>query len=165
MPYRFGLLTREDRDAIANNTASLHDALMQRLYNPVLGPLATQLADDPFGWLEHFLSGLPLANSNLDLEDNMLVAHRGDLTSVLVVTTLPGSAYESQTQRTVLSAVALLSALTAGTAETYRRPAPGGVGIRDHGTADVADRLDDMTSRLNTLRDRRAHDRGRDKGR
>jgi predicted exporter len=49
---------------------------------------------------------LPLATSNLDLEDNMLVAHRGDLTSVLVVTTLPGSAYESQTQRAVLSAVA-----------------------------------------------------------
>ncbi|GJH34879.1 MMPL family transporter [Paraburkholderia hospita] len=106
MPYRFGLLTRDDRDAIANDTASLHDALMQRLYNPVRGPLATQLADDPFGWLEHFLSGLPLATSNLDLEDNMLVAHRGDLTSVLVVTTLPGSAYESQTQRAVLSAVA-----------------------------------------------------------
>ncbi|WP_343656063.1 MMPL family transporter [Paraburkholderia caribensis] len=106
MPYRFGLLTREDRDAIASNTASLHDALLQRLYNPVRGPLATQLADDPFGWLEHFLSGLPLATSNLDLEDNMLVAHRGDLTSVLVVTTLPGSAYESQTQRAVLSAVA-----------------------------------------------------------
>ncbi|ALP64237.1 MMPL family transporter [Paraburkholderia caribensis] len=106
MPYRFGLLTREDRDAIASNTASLHDALLQRLYNPVRGPLATQLADDPFGWLEHFLSGLPLATSNLDLEDNMLVAQRGDLTSVLVVTTLPGSAYESQTQRAVLSAVA-----------------------------------------------------------
>ncbi|GJH05781.1 MMPL family transporter [Paraburkholderia terrae] len=106
MPYRFGLLTRDDRDAIANDTASLHDALMQRLYNPVRGPLATQLADDPFGWLEHFLSVLPLATSNLDLEDNMLVAHRGDLTSVLVVTTLPGSAYESQTQRAVLSTVA-----------------------------------------------------------
>ncbi|MBN3766750.1 MMPL family transporter [Burkholderia sp. Ac-20365] len=106
MPYRFGLLTRDDRDAIANNTASLHDALMQRIYNPVRGPLATQLADDPFGWLEHFLSGLPLATSNLDLEDNMLVAHRGDNTSVLVVTTLPGSAYESQTQRAVLSAAA-----------------------------------------------------------
>ncbi|WP_109478008.1 MMPL family transporter [Paraburkholderia sp. C35] len=106
MPYRFGLLTRDDRDAIANNTASLHDALMQRIYNPVRGPLATQLADDPFGWLEHFLSGLPLATSNLDLEDNMLVAHHGDNTSVLVVTTLPGSAYESQTQRAVLSAAA-----------------------------------------------------------
>ncbi len=106
MPYRFGLLTRDDRDTLTGNAASLHDALMQRLYNPVRGPLATQLADDPFGWLEHWLGGLPLATSNLDLEDNMLVAHRDDATSVLVVTTLRGSAYESTTQRDVLSAVA-----------------------------------------------------------
>jgi len=106
MPYRFGLLTRDDRDALANGTASLHDALMQRIYNPVRGALATQLADDPFGWLEHWLGNLPLATSNLDLEDSMLVAHHGDTTSVLVVTTLPGSAYETQTQHAVLSAVA-----------------------------------------------------------
>ena len=106
MPYRFNLLTRDDRGSIAGNAASLHDALMQRIYDPVRGPLATQLADDPFGWLEHWLSALPLATSNLDLEDNMLVAHRDDATSVLVVTTLPGSAYETQTQRSVLSAVA-----------------------------------------------------------
>jgi predicted exporter len=107
-PYRFGLLTRDDRDALAHSSggaASLRDALMQRIYNPVRGPLATQLADDPFGWLEHWLSDLPLATSNLDLEDNMLVAHRGDTTSVLVVTTLHGSAYESRVQRSVLSAV------------------------------------------------------------
>jgi predicted exporter len=36
----------------------------------------------------------------------MLVAHRGDTTSVLVVTTLNGSAYESRVQRAVLSAAA-----------------------------------------------------------
>ncbi|MDR5746355.1 MMPL family transporter [Caballeronia sp. LZ029] len=107
-PYRFGLLTRDDRDALTHSSeksaASLYDALMQRIYNPVRGPLATQLAVDPFGWLEHWLSDLPLATSNLDLEDNMLVAHRGDTTSVLVVTTLNGSAYESRVQRAVLSA-------------------------------------------------------------
>jgi predicted exporter len=106
MPYRFGLLTRDDRDAIANTTTPLHDTLMQRIYNPLRGPLATQLADDPFGWLEHWLSGLPLATSSLDLEDNMLVSHRGDTTSVLVVTTLPGSAYETRIQRAVSSAAA-----------------------------------------------------------
>ncbi|MFP3648070.1 MMPL family transporter, partial [Paraburkholderia sp. SIMBA_054] len=66
MPYRFGLLTRDDHDAAANNTASLHDALMPRIYNPVRGPLATHLADAPFGWLAQFLSALPLATSNLD---------------------------------------------------------------------------------------------------
>ncbi|BAN27563.1 MMPL family transporter [Caballeronia insecticola] len=108
-PYRFGLMTRDDRDALAHASdgdQSLRNALMQRVYNPVRGPLATQLADDPFGWLEHWLSDLPLATSNLDLDDNLLVAHRGDMTSVLVVTTLNGSAYESRVQRAVLTATA-----------------------------------------------------------
>ncbi|SPB17728.1 membrane protein [Caballeronia novacaledonica] len=102
-PHRFGLLTQDDRDALGVSS-SLRDMLMQRIYSPVRGPLATQLAADPFGWLEHWLADLPLATSNLELEDNMLVAHRGDATSVLVVTTLNGSAYESRVQRAVLSA-------------------------------------------------------------
>lgn len=108
-PYRYGLLTRGDRETLARTSgdaAALRNALMQRLYNPVRGPLATPLAVDPFGWLEHWLSGLPLATSNLELEDNLLVAHRGDATSVLVVTTLHGSAYESRVQRAVLPAAA-----------------------------------------------------------
>src|SRR6266702_1050019 len=84
----------------------LGDTLAQRIYSPLRGGLTTPLADDPFGWLEHWLGGLPLATSNLELEDNMLVAHRGAATSVLIVATLPGSAYESKTQRAVLAALA-----------------------------------------------------------
>lgn len=122
MPYRFGLLTPADRAALsgsensasgANDAAaataqqsSLHDALAQRLYSPLQGGLTTPLADDPFGWLEHWLSGLPLATSNLELEDNLLVSHRGAATSVLIVATLPGSAYETKTQHAVLAALA-----------------------------------------------------------
>ncbi|ANB73580.1 hypothetical protein AYM40_15365 [Paraburkholderia phytofirmans OLGA172] len=127
MPYRFGLLAPADRMALAQNSASsatlhdtpqevprpegsplggLGDALAQRIYSPLRGGLTTPLADDPFGWLEHWLGGLPLATSNLELEDNMLVSHRGATTSVLIVATLPGSAYESKTQHTVLAALA-----------------------------------------------------------
>jgi predicted exporter len=106
VPYRFGLLTPGDGEAISSRTGSLPDALTQRIYNPVRGPLTTRLADDPFGWLEHWLADLPLASSNLDIEHNLLVDHRGDTTSVVVVATLPGSAYEARTQRTVLSAIA-----------------------------------------------------------
>jgi predicted exporter len=109
LPYRFGLLTPADRAALAHGSASsatLQHALAQRLYSPLRGGLTTPLADDPFGWLEHWLGGLPLATSNLELEDNMLVAHRGRATSVLIVATLPGSAYESKTQQAVLTALA-----------------------------------------------------------
>ncbi|MGQ7936810.1 MMPL family transporter [Paraburkholderia sp. D1E] len=123
MPYRFGLLAPADRATLSQSTASsavlhdapgpegnalggLHDALAQRIYSPLRGGLTTPLADDPFGWLEHWLGGLPLATSNLELKDNMLVSHRGTATSVLIVATLPGSAYESKTQHAVLAALA-----------------------------------------------------------
>jgi predicted exporter len=108
MPYRFGLLTNADRAALAapDSASALQNALAERLYSPIQGGLSTPLADDPFGWLQHWLATLPLATSNLELEDNMLVSHRGNATSVLVVATLPGSAYESSTQRAVLAALA-----------------------------------------------------------
>jgi predicted exporter len=109
MPYRFGLLTPADRAAIAGSNASgstLHDALAQRIYSPLRGGLTTSLSDDPFGWLEHWLGNLPLATSNLELEDGLLVSHQGNATSVLIVATLPGSAYETKTQHAVLAALA-----------------------------------------------------------
>ncbi|MEZ0601507.1 MMPL family transporter [Paraburkholderia sp. IW21] len=108
MPYRFGLLAPADREALASGATSttLHDALAQRIYSPLRGGLTTPLADDPFGWLEHWLGDVPLATSNLELEDNMLVSHRGLATSVLIVATLPGSAYETKTQHAVLAAIA-----------------------------------------------------------
>ncbi len=108
MPYRFCLLAPTDRTALAGGAtgATLRDTLAQRIYSPLRGGLTTPLADDPFGWLEHWLGGLPLATSNLELEDNMLVAHQGAATSVLIVATLPGSAYETKTQHAVLAALA-----------------------------------------------------------
>ncbi|MGN8107730.1 MMPL family transporter [Paraburkholderia sp. 22098] len=120
LPYRFGLLTPADRAAIAGSKApdaALRDALAQRIYSPVRGGLTTSLADDPFGWLEHWLGNLPLATSNLELEDGLLVSHQdghqgahqdgqqGAATSVLIVATLPGSAYETKTQHAVLAAL------------------------------------------------------------
>ena len=114
MPYRFGLLAPADRAALAGGAegasgasgTTLRDTLAQRLYRPLQGGLSTPLADDPFGWLERWLGGLPLATSNLEVEDNLLVAHRGATTSVLIVATLPGSAYETKTQQAVHAALA-----------------------------------------------------------
>ncbi|WP_233850894.1 MMPL family transporter [Paraburkholderia sp. HD33-4] len=111
LPYRFGLLAPPDRTALASaSPATLHDMLAQRIYSPLQGGLSTQLADDPFGWLERWLGDLPLATSNLEVEDNLLVSHRhgahGDTTGVLIIATLPGSAYETKTQRAVQAALA-----------------------------------------------------------
>ncbi|MEM5293719.1 MMPL family transporter [Burkholderia sp. JPY481] len=111
LPYRFGLLAPADRTALASASATtLHDMLAQRIYSPLQGGLSTQLADDPFGWLERWLGDLPLATTNLEVEDNLLVSHRhdaqGDTTGVLIIATLPGSAYETKTQRAVHAALA-----------------------------------------------------------
>ncbi|QCP50603.1 hypothetical protein FAZ95_16415 [Trinickia violacea] len=107
LPYRFNLLAASDRAALADGSASESALLAQRLFNPVQTGLAVPLADDPFGWLQHWLAGLPLATTNLEIEDNLLVVHRGESTSVLVTATLPGSAYETKTQTAVRAATAL----------------------------------------------------------
>lgn len=106
-PYRFGLLTATDRALVASGGAeTLRNALAERLYGLPSAGLATPLADDPFGWLQHWLAGLPLAAANLTIEDGLLVSHRGNTTSVLVIGTLPGSAYEADVQRGVLLVIA-----------------------------------------------------------
>ncbi|MGC3024885.1 MMPL family transporter [Burkholderia sp. DN3021] len=103
---RFGLLTEADRASLERRDAALADRLARRLYGPPADGLPTAVADDPFGWLQHWLAGLPLATSNLALEDGMLVSHRDGVTGVLVMTSLAGSAYESKVQRAVRDATA-----------------------------------------------------------
>lgn len=105
-PYRFGLLTPADRAVAAGGEQAQRNALAERLYGLPSAGLTTSLADDPFGWLQHWLGALPLATSNLTIEDGLLVSHQGPSTRVLVVATLPGSAYEAEIQRGVLGAVA-----------------------------------------------------------
>lgn len=94
LPYRAGLLNASDRAALQNRSASLPDLLAQRLYSPLRTGLGAPLADDPFGWLEHWLADLPLASTRLEIEDNLLVSHQGTTTGVLVTGVLRDSAYE-----------------------------------------------------------------------
>ena len=105
-PYRFSLLNSADRAALEDGATALPALLAQRLYGPVETGLSAPLADDPFGWLGHWLADLPLAATRLELEDNFLIARHGDTTSVLVTTTLAASAYDAQTQADVRAAVA-----------------------------------------------------------
>ncbi|RQU40960.1 hypothetical protein DF147_20805 [Burkholderia cenocepacia] len=106
LPARFGLLTDADRRSLEQGDATLGERLTRRLYAPPVDGLQTAVADDPFGWLQHWLGELPLAASSLSLEDGMLVSHRDGATGVLVMTSLPGSAYESRVQHAVRIATA-----------------------------------------------------------
>ncbi|WP_347554528.1 MMPL family transporter [Robbsia sp. KACC 23696] len=127
LPFRFGLLTPDDRAALqalvgaapSARDAALRQWLDARLYAPDAaaggGPLQASLADDPFGWLSHWLSDLPLAQTRLQFDQGYLVAHiaaDGQRAStghhrigVLVLATLAGSPYATQTQQAVLDAV------------------------------------------------------------
>ncbi|MBL4778022.1 MAG: hypothetical protein JKY38_10020, partial [Ralstonia sp.] len=60
LPYRFGLLSAADRAALDDPSTALPTLLEQRLYAPVEVGLSAPLAEDPFGWLSHWLAGLPL---------------------------------------------------------------------------------------------------------
>jgi predicted exporter len=105
LPYRFGLLAPADRSEVADGTQAWRSALAERLYGMPGGGLATSLAEDPFGWLQHWLAALPLATASLTVEDGFLMSHQGLEARVLVIATLPGSAYESDIQRAATDAV------------------------------------------------------------
>ena len=138
LPFRFALLTSDDRAALqrldgaapASRDAALRQWLDTRLYAPDAaaggGPLQASLADDPFGWLSHWLSGLPLAQTRLHFDQGYLVTDldgdgsrgKGRI-GVLVLATLAGSPYGTQTQQAVVDAVA------AGDAAMRQSPVPG----------------------------------------
>jgi predicted exporter len=112
LPYRFALLSSDDRAALTTGSQALPELAAQRLLDPLGAGFSADLADDPFGWLSRWLGALPLASSNLGIEDGMLVARRGQTTSVVVMATLRGSAYETSVQLAVRQATADADSLT-----------------------------------------------------
>ena len=107
MPYRFGLLAPADRAASQDGSFVLARRARSGASTAHCDSgLATPLADDPFGWLEHWLAGLPLATSNLGTRGRPAGRASRRRDHVLVIATLAGSAYESTVQHAVLDAVA-----------------------------------------------------------
>ena len=105
LAHRFFLLADADRDALAQPGYDPAQALAQRLNEPFLTGVGVPLADDPFGWLQHWLAQQPWSRSPLMPEDDLLVAHRGKATYVLVTATLDGSSYDDGVQRRALGAL------------------------------------------------------------
>ncbi|MGF7191374.1 putative exporter [Robbsia andropogonis] len=141
LPFRFGLLTAADRAKLQRldgavapvRQAAIRQWLDARLYAPEAsaggGALQASLADDPFGWLTHWLSALPLAQTRLQLDHGFLVTHPGTAAAgadvadtrigVLLFATLAGSPYATQTQQ------ALIEAVASGEAALRRQHVPG----------------------------------------
>ncbi|MBD8898176.1 MMPL family transporter [Rhodanobacter sp. DHG33] len=105
LAHRDWLLTETDRAVLASPGFDPAQALAQRLNEPFLTGVGVPLADDPFGWLQHWLAQQPWSRSPLLPEDDLLVAHRGDKTYVLVTAALKGSSYDDGVQRRALDAL------------------------------------------------------------
>jgi len=108
LPYRYQLLTAADRAALTGGAHDWQGMLVRRLYAPFnAGPLVA-LADDPFGWLSHWLAGLPYNALKLEPDGGFLVADTPQGSAVMVSAALPGttsSAYDTATQHAVVLAV------------------------------------------------------------
>ena len=103
LPFRFHLLTPEDRAAITTPDFDPVNALRRRLNQPFGANVGAKLTDDPFGWMQHWLDRQPWNRSALVPEDDLLTAHRDDGSYVLVVATLKGSSYDDVVQRRALA--------------------------------------------------------------
>ena len=105
LPFRFHLLTPEDRAAIAAPGFDAGGALKRRLNEPFGANVGAKLTDDPFGWLQHWLDRQPWNRANLVPEDDLLTARRDDGSYVLVIATLHGSSYDDAVQRQALASL------------------------------------------------------------
>ncbi|HEX8779176.1 MAG TPA: hypothetical protein VF738_13760, partial [Rhodanobacter sp.] len=105
LAHRDWLLAEADRTALATPGYDPAQALAQRLNEPFLTGVGVPLAQDPFGWLQHWLAQQPWSRSPLVPEDDLLVAHRGETTCVLVTATLRGSSYSDEVQHRALAAL------------------------------------------------------------
>lgn len=106
LAHRFWLLDDSDRAALTQPDYDAARALAQRLNEPFVAGVGISLADDPFGWLQHWLAQQPWSRSPLLPEDDLLVAHRGDDSYVLVTAALNGSSYDDAIQHRALAALA-----------------------------------------------------------
>jgi predicted exporter len=103
LPFRFHLLTAEDRAALTMPGFDPVDALKRRLNQPFGANVGAKLTDDPFGWMQHWLDRQPWNRSALVPEDDLLTARRDDGSYVLVIATLKGSSYDDVVQRRALA--------------------------------------------------------------
>lgn len=105
LAHRFHLLTPADRTLLAQPGFDAAQTLKRRLNEPFGANAGPALADDPFGWLQHWLDRQPWNSGSLVPEDDLLTAHRDDGSYVLVIANLAGSSYDDAVQRRSLGAL------------------------------------------------------------
>ncbi len=115
LQHQFNLLSEVDRDLLNSGKMNLDNRLQLKLYAPFQFGLTLSPADDPFGFTDAWIAGLPLKNLQLEPENGMLVTRSIELSSVtkkqteitwaFVSAELQGSAYDNSVQKNVVDAV------------------------------------------------------------
>lgn len=112
-PARFGLLSGEDRAALADGSFDPQRRLLERLLSPI--GAALPVADDPFGTVSAWLASRPGLAGTMALEDGQLVAREDGRTYVVILAELDGSPFDGVVQDRVRQAFDdALTALTSG---------------------------------------------------
>jgi predicted exporter len=93
-PYRFGLLTADERDLLQQNEGNqIVDRAIASVYGPESFADAAMLRRDPFLLLPAFLSSLPLPLAHVGLDDGVLTIRDGAKTWVMISAQLTGNVY------------------------------------------------------------------------
>ncbi|MBK9446122.1 MAG: MMPL family transporter [Betaproteobacteria bacterium] len=106
LPYRSGLLAPDSYSALSRPDFPAENTLLRRLHQPFQTGIATDPTLDPFGFLQHWLSQLPFAQTRLMPSDGMLAVRDAQATWVLVLAEPFGSTFAGDTQARVIAAVA-----------------------------------------------------------
>lgn len=101
---RFGLLSDEDRAALAGGDFSVRDAALRQLVLPLPQGPALPAAQDPFGFFGRWMAAREPRAGLVRLEDGYLVARESGRTRVLVFGEIDGDAYDQAVQERVTSA-------------------------------------------------------------
>ncbi|MGB8600656.1 MAG: MMPL family transporter [Rhizomicrobium sp.] len=99
-PYRAGLLSRNDRSLLqANKGQVLTEQALAQVYGVGGMASAALLKNDPFLLLPHFLTSLPVPQSQLTLDNGLLSVHDGGQNWVLISGVMAGEPYGLDTQK------------------------------------------------------------------
>ncbi|AJP57747.1 hypothetical protein UC34_13690 [Pandoraea vervacti] len=103
LPHRFALLTPGDRAELQSQLRRAASGSQSRMPATLASsPFSlTNPADDPFGWLDHWLTHLPFGQLRLLPDQGWLTARDRGKTWVLVLMQTQGSAFDTSVQQRV----------------------------------------------------------------
>lgn len=98
-PYRFGLLSEQDRKLLQTlGSEALLEKILRSFISPLAGVDSAALQQDPFSLFRDFLGSLPVGNPRAYMDDGYTLFDKNGKSYVLMSAELDGSAFEPELQ-------------------------------------------------------------------